>query len=339
MSLAIEMKMGREKSEKIVAAERKIICEIANRLSKYASNVDSQVTSPVIVPTHKVSRLLQLSLAINVVRRVTWPETAQMRTLDHRKHAGMIELPMVHALIVVRWVIEHSNARSHASKEIAATSKMVVEVKEEKILEVVVVVVILVCRVMMKVSKFKLRLSVGAEAVIAVAAEALALIRVMTRLKHSVVAEITLEAVEEASSATKVMREASEVAEEVTVVVGEALVEIRAMKRHKAIEVKGVALEVKEVALEAAEEVLAVIKAIVETSEEAEEITEVVGEALVEIKVMMKPQVTEVAEITIEDLRVILAAAAVVVPSNREVVGDPEEKVLEMSPTESFSFN
>lgn len=250
MSLAIEMKMEREKSERIVAAERKTICAIANRLSKSASSVDSQVTGNVIAPTHKLIRLNQLSLAISVVRRVTWPETAPMRTQDHRKHAGMTELPTVHALIVVRWVIEHSNARNHASRGIAASSKRIVV---EKTLEVVDVVVILVRRVTMKVNKFKLRLYVGAEAVIAVVAVALALIRVMTRLKHSVGAEITLEAVVEASSETKVMREASKGAEEV-IVVGEALVEIRAMMKHRAIEVKGVALE-------AAEEVLAVTKA------------------------------------------------------------------------------
>ncbi len=62
----------------------------------------------------------------------------------------------------------------------------------------------------------------------------------------------------------------------------------------------------------------------------------VVGEALVTFKVMMRSQVIEVAGIALEDLGVILAAADAVVASHQEVVGDPEEKVLEMSPTESF---
>ena len=272
MSLAIEMKMEREKSERIVAAERKTICEIANRLSKSASSVDSQVTGNVIAPTHKLIRLNQLSLAISVVRRDTWPETAPMRTRDHRKHAGMTELPTVHALIVVRWVIEHSNAHNHVSREIAASSKRMVV---EKTLEVVEVVVILVRRVTMKLNKFKLRLYVGAEAVIAVVAMALALIRVMTRLKHSVGAEITLRAVVEASSETKMMREASEVAEEV-IVVGEALVEFRAMMKHR----------------------LSVV---------AEEISEVVGEALVEIRAMMKHRAIEVKGVALEAAEEVLA--------------------------------
>lgn len=62
----------------------------------------------------------------------------------------------------------------------------------------------------------------------------------------------------------------------------------------------------------------------------------VVGEALVAIKVMMRPQVIEVAGIALEDLGMISAAADAVVASHQEVVGDSEQKVLEMSPTESL---